>query len=102
MISGCETTFAGQCSTAESAAGAGTEKQRYIGSSASIAAKSRRVGAVLGVSFDALRPGVRLWAGGNPDCSYGNQFGEVDERIAQMLRRERRESDALSDGVRDC
>jgi len=28
--------------------------------------------------------------------------GSVGERVAQMLGRERRESDVLSDGVRDC
>ena len=34
--------------------------------------------------------------------SSGSQFGEMAERVAQMLRRERRESDVLSDGVGDC
>jgi hypothetical protein len=61
-----------------------------------------RVGAVLGVCSGGSRPGIILWAGGSAGWSLGNQFGEVDERIAQMLRRERRESDVLSDGVRDC
>jgi hypothetical protein len=42
------------------------------------------------------------WASGGAGCSYGNQLSEVGERVAQMLRRERRESDELSDGVRAC
>lgn len=46
-------------------------------------------------------PGLRLWAGGIADWSYGNQCGEVGERVAQMLRREWRESDMLAEGVRD-
>ena len=41
-----------------------------------------------------------LAAGGGR--SSGSQFGEMTERVAQMLRRERRKSDVLSDGVRDC
>jgi hypothetical protein len=39
--------------------------------------------------------------GGSAGWASGDQFGEVDEGIAQMLRREWWESDALSDGVRD-
>lgn len=35
-------------------------------------------------------------------CFARNQFGKVGERVVQMLRRKRRESDALSYVVRHC